>query len=87
MKMIVPDILIAGWPIVLASRDSFALEGSPHSPRQTTRGAKELAAEAVRDVQHVLIVASRYYQTISLYSSVVVSRDESEYVGIYQDNG
>lgn len=33
MKMKVPHILIAGWPIVLASGDSFTLEDIPHSAR------------------------------------------------------
>jgi len=31
MKMVVPHVLIAGWPVVLASGDSFTLEGTPHS--------------------------------------------------------
>lgn len=33
MKMVVPHILIAGWPVVLASGDPFTPEGIPHSVR------------------------------------------------------
>lgn len=87
MKMVVPHILIAGWPVVLASGDSFTTEGIPHSVRQATRGTKEVVAKVVRNIQQVLIVAPRYHQTIAFYSSVVVSRNQSEHVGIHQDNG
>ncbi len=87
MKMEMPHVLIAGWPVVLASGDSFTTEGIPHSVRQATRGAKEFAAKVVRDVQHVLIVAPGYHQAVTFYSGVVVSRDQSEHVGIHQDNG
>ena len=44
MKMKVPHILIAGWPVVLASGDSFASECMLHSVRQATRGTEEVAA-------------------------------------------
>ena len=87
MKMVVPDILIAGGSIVLSSGDSLALERSPHRLRQTTRGTKELSAEIIRHVEYVLVVAPRYHQAVTLYSSVVVGRDEGEYIGIHQDNG
>ena len=87
MKMVVPHILVAGRPIVLASGDSFATEGIPHGVRQAARGTKEVAAKIVRDVQHVLIVASGYHQTVAFYFSVVVSRNQSEHVGIHQDDG
>jgi len=87
MKMVVPHILIAGWTVVLASGDSFTPEGIPHSLCQATRGTKEVATKVVRDVQHVLIVAPRHHQAVAFYSSVVVSRNQSEHVGIHQDNG
>ena len=87
MKMKVPHILIAGWPVVLTSGDSFTLEDIPHSVRQATRGTEEVAAKVVRDVQHVLIVAPRHHQAVAFYSSVVVSRNESEHIGVHQDNG
>lgn len=87
MKMVVPHILIAGGTVVLASGDSFTAEGILHGLRQAARGTKEVAAKIVRDVQHVLIVAPRYHQAVALYSSVVVSRNQREYVGIHQDNG
>jgi hypothetical protein len=87
MKMVVPHILIAGWPVVLASRYSFATEGFPHGVRYATRGTKEVAAKVVGDVQHVLIVAPRHHQAVAFYSSVVMSRNQSEHVGVYQDNG
>jgi len=82
MKVEVPHILIACWPIVLASRDSFAPEGISHRVCQAARGTKEVAPEAVRDVQHVLVVASRYHQAVAFYSSVVVGRNQNENVGI-----
>lgn len=87
MKMVVPHILITGRTVVLASGDSLAPKGIPHSVRQVSRGTKEVAAEIVRDVQHVLIVAPRYHQAVTFYSTVVVSRDQGEHVGIHQDNG
>jgi len=87
MKMKVPHILIAGWPVVLASGDSLTLESTPHSVSQATRGTKEVTAKVVRYVQHVLIVAPRHHQAVAFYSSVMVKRNESEYVGIHQDNG
>lgn len=86
MKMKVPHILIAGWPVVLTSGDSFTPEGIAHSVRQATRGTKEVATKVVRDVQHVLIVAPRYHQAVAFYSSVVVRRNQGEHVGIHQDN-
>lgn len=87
MKMVVPHVLITGWTVVLASGDSLTPEGIPHGVRQAARGTKEVAAEVVRDVQHVLIVASRYHQAVALYSRVVVSRNQSEDVVVYQDDG
>jgi len=87
MKMVVPHILVAGGTVVLASGDAFAPEGIAHSVRQATRGTKEVAAKIVRDVQYVLIVAPRYHEAVALYSGVVVSRNQSEHVGIHQDNG
>ena len=87
MKMVVPHILIAGWPVVLASGNSFTPESIPHGLCQATRGTEEVAAKVVRDVQHVLVVAPRHHQAIAFYSSVVVSRNQREHVGIHQDNG
>ena len=87
MKMVVPHILITGGTVVLARGDSLTPKDIPHGVRQATRGTKEVAAKVVRDVQHVLIVAPRYHQAVALYSSVVVSRNQSEHVGIHQDNG
>jgi hypothetical protein len=87
MKMVVPYVLIAGWPVVLAGGDSFTSEGIPHSLCQAARGTKEVAAKVVRDVQYVLIVIPRYHQTVALYSGVVMSWNQGEYVGIHQDNG
>ena len=87
MEMVVPHILISGWSVVLTSGDSFTTAGTPHSVRQATRGTKKFAAKAVRDVQHVLIVAPRYHQAVAPYSSVMVSRNQGENVGIHQDNG
>lgn len=87
MKMVVPYILVAGWPVVLASGDAFTTEGVQHGVRQATRGTKEVAAKVVRDVQHVLMVAPGYHQAVAFYSSVVVSRNQGEHVGIHQDNG
>jgi hypothetical protein len=83
MEMVVPHILIAGWSVVLASGDAFTPEGIPHSVRQATRGTKEIAAKVVRDVQHVLIVAPRYHQAVAFYFSVVMSRNQSEHIGIH----
>jgi len=85
--MKVPHILIAGWPIVLASGDSFTPEGISHSLCQATRGTKDVGAKGVRDVQNVLIVASGDHQAVAFYSTVVVSRNQSEHVGIHKDNG
>lgn len=33
MKMVVPHILISGWPVVLPSGYSFTTKGIPHSVR------------------------------------------------------
>ena len=33
MKMVVPHILVAGWPVVLASGNSFTAEGVLHGVR------------------------------------------------------
>lgn len=87
MKMVVPHILVAGWAVVLARGDSLTPESIPHSLCQSARCTKEVAAKVVRDVQHVLIVAPRHHQAIAFYSSVVVRRNQSEHVGIHQDNG
>ena len=87
MKMKVPHILIAGWPIVLTSGNSLTPEGNPHSVRKTARGTKEFVAKVVRDVEHVFVVAPRYHQAIAFYSSVVVGRNQREHVVIHQDNG
>ena len=87
MKMVVPHILIADWSVVLASGYSFATEYIPHSLREATRGVKEVATKAVRNVQHVLIVAPRHHQAIAFYSGKVVSRNQSEHFGIDQNNG
>lgn len=87
MKMKMPHILITGRPVVLASGDSFTPERIPHRVRQATRGTKEVVAKVVRDVQHVLIVAPRHHQAIAFYSSVVMGRNQSEHVGVHQDNG
>ncbi len=86
MKMKMPHILIAGRSVVLASGDSFTLERISHSVRQVARGSKEVAAKVVRDVEHVLVMAPRHHQAVAFYSSVVMSRNESENVGIHQDN-
>lgn len=86
MKMVVPHILVAGGTVVLASGDAFAPEGIAHRLRQAARGTKEVAAKVVRDIQHVLIVAPRYHEAVAFYSGVVVSRNQSEQVGIHQDN-
>jgi hypothetical protein len=32
-------------------------------------------------------VAPRHHQAVAFYSSVVVSRNQGEHVGIHQDNG
>lgn len=87
MKMKVPDILIAGWPVVLASGDAFTPEGISHGVRQVTRGTEEVVAKVVRHVQHILIVAPRHHRAVAFYSSIVVSRYESEHVGFHQNNG
>ncbi len=86
MKMKMPHILVAGRSVVLASGDTFTPEGIPHGVRQVTRGSKEVAAEIVRDVEHVLVMAPRHHQTVAFYSSVVMSGNESENVGIHQDD-
>jgi len=83
MEMVVPHILIAGWSIVLASGDSFTTKGTLHSMSYATRGTKEVVAEVVRYVQHVLIVAPRHHQTVALNSTVVVSRNQGEHVRIH----
>ena len=87
MKMKMPDVLIAGWPVVLAGGDAFTPENIPHGVRQVTRSPKEVVAKIVRDVQYVLIVASRDHQAVAFYSGVVVRRNESKHVGIYKDDG
>lgn len=87
MQMKVPHILIAGRPVVLARGDSFTLERILHGARQATRGTKEIVAKAIRDVQYVLVVAPRNHQAVAFYSGVVMRRNESEHVGIHQDNG
>jgi hypothetical protein len=61
MKMKVPYILIASWPVVLASGDAFTPEGIPHCLRQTSRGPKEIASEHFWDVQKIFIMATRYH--------------------------
>ena len=61
MKMVVPNILVTGWPVVLARGDALTTKGLAHGVRQATRGAKEVVAQVVRDIQHVLIVASRHH--------------------------
>ena len=65
MEMVVPHNLIAGWPVVLASGDSFTPKGIQHSVRQATRGTKKVIAKVVWDVQHVLIVTTRYHQAVA----------------------
>ncbi len=87
MKMVVPHILISGKTVVLASGYSVATEGIPHRVCQAAGGTKEVVAEVVRDVHNVLIVAARYHQAVAFYPGVVVSRNQSEHVGIDQDNG
>jgi len=87
MKMVVPHILIIGWTIVLASGDPLTSECIPHGMRQVTSGTKEVDSKVVRNVQHVLVVTPRNHQAVTFYSSVVVGRNQSEHVVIYQDNG
>lgn len=87
MKMVVPHILVARWPVVLASGNSFTPQSIPHSVCQATRGVKEVAAQVVRDIQHVLIVAPRYHQAVAFNPSVVVGGHQGEHVGIHEDNG
>ena len=86
MKMVVPHILIPCRAVVLASGYAFTPEGAAHSVRQATRGTKEAAAQGIRDVQHVLIMAPRYHQAVAFYPSVMVRRNQGEHVGIHQDN-
>lgn len=87
MKMDVPDILIASWPVVLTSRNALAQESCLHGVRQATRGTKKVTAKAIREIKHVLIVSARHYQAVAFYSSVMVRRNQNEHVGIDQDNG
>ena len=87
MKMVVPHILITGRTVVLASGDSLTPKGIPHGVSQMTRGTKEVDSKVVWNVQHVLIVTPRNHQAVTFYSSVVVSRNQSEHIVIYQDNG
>lgn len=86
MKVVVPDILVAGRPVVLASRYPFATEDLLHGVRQAARGTKEVAAKVVGDVQHVLIVMPGYHQAVAFYPGVVVSRNQGEHVRVRQDN-
>lgn len=86
MKMKVPHILIASRAVVLASGNAFAPKRLAHSLRQATGRAKKIAAEVVRDVQHVLVVAPRHHQAVAFYSSVMMRGNQGEHVGIHQDN-
>jgi len=87
VKMVVPHILIAGRPVVLARGDAFAAEGGQHRVRQAPRGAEDLVAQVVRHVQHVLVVATRDHQAVAVDAGVVVRRHQGVHVGIHQDNG
>lgn len=87
VQMVVPHILIAGRPVVLARGDAFAAEGRQHRVRQAPRGAEDLVAQVVRHVQHVLVVVTRDHQAVALDAGVVVRRHQGEHVGIHQDNG
>ncbi len=87
MKMVVPYILITGRTVVLASGYALTPERISHGLRQATRGTKEVAAEVVRNVQYVFIVAPRHYQAVAFDPRIVVRRNQSEHVGIDQDNG
>lgn len=87
VQVVMPHILIAGRPVVLARGDAFAAEGRQHRLRQAPRGVEDLAAQFVRHVQHVLVVATWDHQAVALDAGVVVRRHQGVNVGIYQDNG
>ena len=84
MQVVVPDILIAGRPIVLAGGDAFAAKCDPHGLRKAARRAKEFGAETLRNVEHVLVVTPGNHQTIASDAGVMVSRNQSEDVLIHQ---
>lgn len=84
MEVEVPDILVSGWTVVLPSGNAAAVECLLHCTRQASGCTEECIAEAVRNVEHVLVVLSGNYQAISLDISVVVKRHEREDLGIYQ---
>lgn len=87
MKVVVPHILISGGSVVLASRNSFTAERILHRVCQSTCDTKEVITQVIRDIQHVLIVTTRYHQAVAFYAAIVVSRNQSEHVGIDQDHG
>lgn len=87
MEMVVPHILVAGRPVVLAGGDSFATEGVAHRKCQAARSPEELAAKVVRDVQQVLVVSPGNYQAVALYPRVMMGRNQRENIGIDQDDG
>jgi len=86
MQVIVPNVLVAGWPVVLAGRDTLAPKSSLHGLRQTARDAENIGAECVGYVEDIFVVASWCNQAVAFDGSVLVQRNEGKNLRLLQDD-
>jgi hypothetical protein len=86
VKMEMPHVLVPGRTIVLTRRDALTPKCILHRRCQQTRRAKDVVAESIGNIQHVLVMKPRRDEAVAAYVAVVMKRYESKHVGLDQNH-
>jgi len=65
VNVVVPDVLIAGWLVVLAGRDAVAVERQFHCDCGSLHRSLDRCSKSGRKIEDALVVLDRYDQHVA----------------------